>query len=66
MNQAVPFLSIKDACRVTGLSQHYLRYGCRDGSVPHVKCGSKYMINVPELMKRLTECGFKDAMEASS
>lgn len=42
-----PFQKIPDACRTTGLSQYFLRKGCKDGSIPHIKNGSVYLINVP-------------------
>ena len=48
----VPFQKIVDACKSTGLSMYYLRKGCREGTVPHVKSGGVYYINVPELLKR--------------
>ncbi|RKJ38162.1 hypothetical protein D7X94_17460 [Acutalibacter sp. 1XD8-33] len=48
-----PFMKIKDAARVTGLSQYYLRNGCKDGSVPHVKSGTVYLVNVPRLLEKL-------------
>lgn len=48
-----PFQSIAQACKTTGLSMYYLRKGCRNGSVPHVKSGTTYMINVPKLLKIL-------------
>lgn len=48
-----PFMKIKDACAVTGLSQYFLRQGCRDGSVPHVKSGPTYYVNVPALLEQL-------------
>lgn len=48
-----PFLKIKDAVRVTGLSAYYLRNGCKDGSVPHVCSGGVYYINVPALLRQL-------------
>ena len=48
-----PFQKIPDACRTTGLSQYYLRKGCKDGSIPHIKSGPTYYINVPELLSQL-------------
>ena len=48
-----PFQKIPEACRTTGLSMYYLRRGCRDGSVPHIKSGTVYLINVPALLKKL-------------
>lgn len=48
-----PFANIKDAATATGLSQFYLRNGCRDGTIPHVKCGNKFMVNIPALLRQL-------------
>ncbi len=42
-----PFLKIKDACKVTGLSEYYLRTGCRAGTIPHIRSGVVYLINIP-------------------
>ncbi len=50
---SVPYLKILDACKVTGLSQCFLRNGCKDGSVPCIKSGKTYYINVPALMEKL-------------
>ena len=41
-----PFQKIEDAVRSTGLSAYYLRRGCRDGSVPCVRSGRTYFINM--------------------
>lgn len=48
-----PFMKIKDACQATGLSMYYLRNGCKDGTVPCVKSGKTYFINVPALLHKL-------------
>lgn len=48
-----PFLTIKEASQVTGLSQYFLRSGCRDGSVPCIRSGRTYMVNVPALLRKL-------------
>lgn len=53
ISQNPPFLKIAEASKMTGLSQFYLRRGCRDGSVPHVMSGTVYMINVPALLRKL-------------
>ena len=44
---------IKEACKTTGLSQYYLRNGCKAGTIPHVKSGTVYYINVPVLLRQL-------------
>ena len=48
-----PFQGIAQACKTTGLSMYFLRKGCKDGTVPHIKSGSTYMINVPALLRKL-------------
>lgn len=48
-----PFQKIPEACRTTGLSMYFLRKGCKEGTIPHIKSGPTYYINVPELLKQL-------------
>ena len=62
-----PFMSIKDTCQATGLSQFYLRRGCKDGTIPHIKSGTKFFINVLKFIitkqqKALNPLGFKAFM----
>lgn len=52
-NTTTPFLRIKDAATATGLSQFYLRNGCKDGTVPHVLSGNTFYINIPALLRQL-------------
>ena len=49
----LPFQKIAEACKSTGLSQYYLRQGCKNGTVPHIKSGGVYYVNVPALMEEL-------------
>ena len=49
----VPFQKIPEASKSTGLSMYFLRRGCWDGSIPHVKSGGTYYINVPALLRSL-------------
>ena len=53
----VPFQKITEACRTTGLSQYFLRQGCKDGTIPHIRSGSTYYVNVLELLGRLNADG---------
>lgn len=48
-----PFQNLKDAATTTGLSVHYLRKGRREGTVPHIMCGSEYRVNIPALFEQL-------------
>lgn len=50
-----PFQKIPEACHTTGLSQYMLRHGCRDGTIPHVKSGRTYYVNVPALLDKLAQ-----------
>lgn len=52
-----PFQKIPEACKTTGLSQYYLRKGCKDGRIPHVRSGQTYYVNVPELLEKLKAGG---------
>lgn len=49
------FQKIPEACKTTGLSQYFLRKGCKDGTIPHVRSGTVYYINVPALLDKLKE-----------
>ena len=51
------FQKIPEACRVTGLSQYFLRQGVRNGTIPHVKSGSTYYVDVPALLEKLRKEG---------
>lgn len=53
MSASTPCQKIPDACRSTGLSQYYLRKGCKDGSVPHIKNGTVYLVDVSALLEKL-------------
>lgn len=48
-----PFQKLPVAAEITGLSQHFLRRGCQDGTVPHVKSGRVYLVNIPALLHAL-------------
>lgn len=47
------FASIKAAAIETGLSQYMIRKGCREGSVPHIRRGENYLINMPLFRRQL-------------
>lgn len=53
MEQNKVFYSVKDTCMATGLSQYYLRQGCRAGTIPHIRVGNKIMVNVPLMLVQL-------------
>jgi len=44
------FMSIKEASICTGLSQHYIREGCKNGNLPCIKSGQKYLVDIPKML----------------
>lgn len=48
-----PFQSIRGAAKLTGLSAGYIRSGCREGKIPHLKCGCEYRIDMARLWDAL-------------
>ena len=54
MNQPV-FQPIKQAVKTTGLSEWYLRQALKNGTLPHIRTGSKVLVNVPRLLAELDE-----------
>ena len=53
--QVTPFMKIGAASRATGLSQYFLRQGCKDGSVPHIRSGTKIFIDYEHAIAKLRE-----------
>lgn len=47
-----PFQSIADTAKLTGLSQFILRKRIKEGTVKFTMSGNKYLVNVPDLLKR--------------
>ena len=53
------FVSIKEAVKITGLSEYFIRQNLKAGVIPHIKTGNKIMLNMPRLeaeLERLTDC----------
>ena len=64
---STPYQTIAQAARTTGLSQHFLRQGCRAGTIPHLRIGDggKYLINMPAFLEQLDTRSRADAAEGS-
>lgn len=52
-NPNAPFQTFAEATRTTGLSTYFLRTGCKNGTIPHIKSGNTYLVNVPAMLQRL-------------
>lgn len=61
-----PFQKIPDAVRTTGMSGYFLRSGCKDGTIPCIKIGNTYFIDVQCLLKRLHEQAERSAADLSA
>lgn len=47
------FQSVTETAKRTGLSARYLRTGCQQGQIPHIKVGSDMRINLPLYLNML-------------
>lgn len=47
------FVTVRQAVKITGLSERFIRMGLSDGRIPHLKVGVKYLINLPQFEKWL-------------
>ena len=52
-DESAPFRTIQEAARLTGLSQGFIRAGVRAGSVPHIRAGTTYLVNVPLFLSQM-------------
>lgn len=47
------FLPIKEAAKITGLSEYYFRQNIKAGKIPHLREGNKIFVNMPRLFEML-------------
>lgn len=45
----------RGAAAITGLSDKYIYEGCKNGTIPAIKCGSDWLINMPLFLEQLNE-----------
>ncbi len=57
------FMKLNDARQETGLSNKFLRQGCKNGTIPHIMVGNRYMVNVPALLAKLNRESAQDREE---
>lgn len=48
-----PYVTIPAASRITGLSEYRLRRGCKDGTIPHVRSGEIFYVDIPALWDKM-------------
>ncbi len=54
------YQSIKDTVKTTGLSEFYLRKLLHSNKLPHIKSGTKVLVNVPSLLSSLEKEGLEN------
>lgn len=47
------YRSIKEAVKITGLSEYYFKQNLKAGKIPHIRNGNKIFINIPRLLAEL-------------
>lgn len=56
LNGGTPRLGpIPEASRITGVSQKAIRAGVRSGKIPHIRVGTKYLVNIPLFLAQLDD-----------
>ena len=55
VDRNAPFQSIRETCNITGLSQLFIRNGCKNGTIPHIMIGADYRVNVPQFLEQLNQ-----------
>lgn len=53
------FQPLREAARITGLSESFLRKGCQVGAVPHIRVGIDYRVNITRLLEVLDELSMR-------
>ena len=54
VQEPTPFCGIPEAARRSGLSEFFIRRGCRDGSIPCIRTGEKYMVDFNGMVEAMS------------
>ena len=46
VDRNAPFQPIRGAAEITGLSTNLIRQGCQNGTIPHIRVGSDYRVDM--------------------
>ncbi len=49
------FTSIRETARITGISEHFIRKGVRNNTIPYIMSGKKYMVNLSRFIELVEE-----------
>lgn len=53
LNLEATYQSPRGAAIITGFGVTYIRNGCREGNIPHIKVGNDYKINMSQWLSQL-------------
>lgn len=53
INPDAPYQSPRATAYLTGLAHGYILQGCKDGTIPHIRVGTDYRINLPAFLEQL-------------
>lgn len=53
INPEAAFQSIRGAAQITGLSQKFIRDGCKNGTIPCIRVGVDYRVIMEAWMKQM-------------
>lgn len=48
---------LREASQLSGISYDALRKMCLRGEIAHIRCGTKFLINLDQLAEYLNQCG---------
>lgn len=63
---AQPYQRIPAASRITGLSESRLRRGCKNGTIPHIRSGGIFYVDIPALWDKMDAVKPDDAGRATN
>ena len=53
------FMTISETVAATGFSKRFIRTGIKNGTIPFIKSGNRFLINVPRLIEDLDNQSMK-------
>lgn len=52
-NKNVQFVGVKECCEITGLSEYFMRNAIREGLIPVLKSGRRYLVDMNKLAEKM-------------
>lgn len=65
-NPDSPFQPISGAAYLTGLSRGFIRAGCKSGTIPHIRVGTDYRVNMARWLEQLHALSVKEGSDTNA